>query len=280
MDFRWFLSLFFLSFQPLQSIELQYGLYAQKGGVLPIEKAQLFGERCSGTNYFQELLRRNFHLESRHRDFGWKHFPVWFEAGEAFKEVLEDHGGSPFLSQENEGYVFFVIFRDPYEWLWSFSHCLWHAHRDLKERARGKFSLFIREPWISQDRLRWVECDPATGEVFPNVIQLRTARIQNMLKLKEQVKNIYYVQYEVLRDFPLEVMKEIAQFFELPYEQLSKVQEQCLPSGICIGMFMQKKDMQISEEDFFYIRSQLNEEVENSIGYILPHCKEEVPYVE
>jgi hypothetical protein len=36
-------------------------------------KVTIYGERCSGTNYLEELLRLNFNVEIVW-NFGWKHF--------------------------------------------------------------------------------------------------------------------------------------------------------------------------------------------------------------
>jgi len=38
-----------------------------------MKKVTIYGERCSGTNYLEELLLLNFDVETVW-DYGWKHF--------------------------------------------------------------------------------------------------------------------------------------------------------------------------------------------------------------
>ena len=38
-----------------------------------MRKVKIYGERCSGTNYLQELLMYNFDVEIVN-EYGWKHF--------------------------------------------------------------------------------------------------------------------------------------------------------------------------------------------------------------
>lgn len=40
-----------------------------------IKKVTIYGERCSGTNYLEELLTENFDV-TLVWDYGWKHFSV------------------------------------------------------------------------------------------------------------------------------------------------------------------------------------------------------------
>ena len=39
-----------------------------------IQKITIYGERCSGTNYLETLLARNFHDYKLTWEYGWKHF--------------------------------------------------------------------------------------------------------------------------------------------------------------------------------------------------------------
>ena len=38
-----------------------------------ISKVQIYGERCSGTNYLESLIKLNFNVEITWL-YGWKHF--------------------------------------------------------------------------------------------------------------------------------------------------------------------------------------------------------------
>src|SRR5262245_48594429 len=43
------------------------------------KEVQIFGERCSGTNFLEKLLKNNCpELEITRKKYGDKHFPCWF----------------------------------------------------------------------------------------------------------------------------------------------------------------------------------------------------------
>ena len=39
-----------------------------------LKNVVIYGERCSGTNYLEELLEINFVVERIEEKYGWKHF--------------------------------------------------------------------------------------------------------------------------------------------------------------------------------------------------------------
>ncbi len=262
---------FFVGIASEEPEPLKYGLYAKKEGVLPIEKVEIFGERCSGTNYLLALTQENFALSSKKWvwDFGWKHFPVWIDGGAWFDPILTQRGGSPFTNLPNENYLFIVIFRNPYDWLHSFFETPHHAHESFKKKTIRNFSRFIREPWVAEEKWQWIDSNPSDGSHFKNVIQLRTAKIKNMLKIADHVHNIYYVNYETLKNFPIDVMMEIATYFDLFCKTFTDVKEICQPGGKRKGVFVPKVYPSLKINDLLYINSQLDEELEQSIGYQL-----------
>jgi hypothetical protein len=159
-----------------------------------ISRVQIYGERCSGTNYVAELLKRNFTGLRIVDEFGWKH-------GWVYGEV--EHAADC---------VFLVVNRDPFDWLRSLHEKPWHAAPEL----RGvPFSRFIRTPW----RCLWGadtdldrsdprhgtemlhERDPQTREPFANAMRLRTAKARAWAALRLRVRHHLAVRYEdVARD--------------------------------------------------------------------------------
>lgn len=93
-----------------------------------IRRIQLYGERCSGTNFLQRLVERNLAKSYTWNPFGWKHgFPS--------SEIATA-----------EDCLFLVIYRHPVPWIKSLSNKRWHASSQLKELS---FSDFIRAEWVS-----------------------------------------------------------------------------------------------------------------------------------
>tara|TARA_B110000027_G_C16122057_1_gene303744 strand:+ start:2092 stop:2340 length:249 start_codon:yes stop_codon:yes gene_type:complete len=49
-------------------------LYYKYTVMTKIQKITIYGERCSGTNYLETLLAKNFHDYKLTWKYGWKHF--------------------------------------------------------------------------------------------------------------------------------------------------------------------------------------------------------------
>jgi hypothetical protein len=170
---------------------------------------QIFGERCSGTNYLELLLRANFISIDFKWDYGGKHF---FHKGPI--ECGTDC-------------IFIVIYRDPFDWLRSFHRKPHHSAPELKHIS---FSQFIRKEWrcLYDEKSRTKpddplyntemlhERDPDTGERFTNVMRLRSAKLKDWELLKEKAKNTLYIKYEALRDNPEWHVDYISKRFDLP----------------------------------------------------------------
>jgi len=254
-----------------KGFSLEYGLDVKQEGKVPIKSLQIFSERCSGSNYFHQLLNANFFFE-KNWAYGHKHFPPWFTR--SIDQVI----GNPnqYTFEGNEDTLFVVIFRNPYDWLRSLHRFPFHATAKLHGRPFGEF---IRIPWEVDPKLRkivnpLIDLNPATDQPFENVIHLRTAKIQNMLLIKERVSNIYYINYERVRDYPEEVINEIARVFGLVPKQ----------SFISISYYKdnkmqpykKKKYQRIRKKDVAYINSQLDHQLEESIGYRIAKYPHEI----
>lgn len=150
---------------------------------------QIFGERCSGTNYLEHLLKHNFGDACITWEFGHKH---WFIDHDKIKN-------SPFTKNT----VFIVIVRNLRDWLHSFynnPHHLCNPSRDI-----GKF---LTHPCVSLIERR---------EEHDNVFQLRASKLQDLFKLRDetQVPNIIYIRYETIRDDPVKFIEYISHRFNM-----------------------------------------------------------------
>lgn len=197
----------------LWGASLSYGLYAHDlDEEAPITRFQIFGERCSGTKYLSSLLGANFPDLSPGMPFGNKHLPAWYHLPKESYPGPDHH----YTLKGEEFCLFVVIFRNPFDWLRSMHRSPYFAAPHLHNTSIHRF---IALPWeIRQDgpeNVRQIEKDPLTGKPFKNVLHLRTAKIENMLRLKTKVSHIYYVNYETVRDFPEKVVEEIAEYFYL-----------------------------------------------------------------
>ena len=207
--------LFFL-FISINCYPIFYGLDAKAQKNCKITKFQFFSERCSGSNFIKNLLCSNFIVEKKVRNYGHKHFPPWFSLPMEFYPGPEHF----YTFKDSENVLFIVIFRNPYDWLSSFNLKPWNGSKKLKNLD---LSSFIRKKWsLNPNHPRFLatpnpleDRNPVDGSLFSNVMKLRTAKIETMLEIKNRVKNIYFINYEVIKEHPQEVLKEIECLFNL-----------------------------------------------------------------
>ncbi len=164
---------------------------------------QIFGERCSGTNYVAQLLRRNLFGVQLTDAFGWK------------------HGWPDRVTGSTEQCLFVVVHRDPFAWAQSLHRQPWHAAPALRDLP---FDRFVRAPWwccwgqdmeLAADDSRagtemLHERDPATGERFADILRLRTAKLRAWLALETRVRHFAVVRYEDALRQPGQVVRGIA----------------------------------------------------------------------
>ena len=223
-----------------------------------LRRLQIFGERCSGTNYVAQLLRRNLGLEPTDA-FGWKH--GWLDR----------------LQGPAPDTLFVVVHRDPFDWVRSLHRMPWHAAPALQGLSMAEF---VRAPWWCEwgqhmelavdDPRRGTEMmherDPATGERFANVLALRTAKHRAWATLPGRVRHATILRYEDAAAAPGRVVRELAQRFGLRrWPWLRAVAgEKGGPQK-----FVVKAAAPIAEADLRWIVSQLDPELERFSGYDL-----------
>lgn len=274
---------------------IEYGLDHKVRGDCEIKNFQIFSERSSGSNYIQSLLEKNILNFPHTWHFGHKHFPLWFE------KPIEFYNCPSHLYnfEGNEHTLFVVIFRNPYDWLQSLNKKPYHASYDL---SKFPFSTFIRKPWtlittnlngkvkfepwtsessqiedqtpiyIQNERLRSInplfDMNPRTGQNFKNVMKLRNQKIRTMLQIKNKVENIYFINYETAKSNPKEFIDEITSIYGLTKKKQFDpiLNYKGKTKGVVYKPISYKP---ISLEDLSFINSELNEALENSIGYKL-----------
>lgn len=223
-----------------------------------ISQIQIFGERCSGTNFLESLLRNNFPSIEITWRFGWKHFFP--------KQPLIDTAHC----------LFIVIHRDPFDWLQSFHKKPHHAAPALK---RISFSKFIRHEWWCEWREStgiergdpaygaemMFERNPDTGDRFITPMQLRTAKIRHWAALENEVENIKYVSYgRLILDQEGWLTELSRQFFLDKHPTFLGVSTY---KGHMRKKFTEKRYPPISIRDIDFIADQLDHALEASVGY-------------
>ena len=173
----------------------------------PINKFTIFGERCSGTNYLEEVIRQNFHLEFTN-EYGNKHF-----------FCVNNYNNTDTTTT-----LFIGIIRNPIYWLNSFSKELYHVSevnkRSLRDFLFNKFNSVHDEPsnnMIKNNQLQTVllnvnnhttsavptinckDLNYKTGRKYQNIFELRKLKNEYLIKiLPRKVPNYILINYEDL----------------------------------------------------------------------------------
>jgi hypothetical protein len=166
-----------------------------------ITKFTILGERCSGTNYLEELMKNNFYIDVTW-NYGWKHY----------------FGSYKFKNTEDEDETLFIgIVRDPIHWLSSFFKKQYHINKpseqskDIHNFLFGEFNSYHHNGTIVNSDL-----NPLTNKKYKNIFEMRFIKNYYLInKMPNNVKNYILINYEKLRDDTVNILSTIENKFGL-----------------------------------------------------------------
>jgi hypothetical protein len=228
-----------------------------------ISRIQIFGERCSGTNYLEALLANSLPAVPVCWDYGFKHF---------FPQASLDNSA---------GCLFIIIYRAPLDWLRSLYRNPWHAAPGLRNIP---FPEFIRSEWwcvwdevagITRDDPRYgtemmMERHPETGARFEDVMAMRTAKIRAWESIRDKAVHSFYINYERLRQDPEKIIRGIAGEFDISAVSEFNDVKQYKGGRWYQGWrtrLLRKPLPAISAADRQYVLTRLDAALERQIGY-------------
>jgi hypothetical protein len=155
-----------------------------------IKKVTIYGERCSGTNYLEELLLLNFNVEIVW-NYGWKHF-------------------FGFNNLSNSDDVLFIgIIRNLNDWV----NSLYRGKHHLPSELTKNIDIYLNNTFYSITESGEEIMDDRnieTKERYKNIFELRHVKnnflVEEMPKL---VKNYCLIIYDDLVDNFTEIMNKI-----------------------------------------------------------------------
>jgi hypothetical protein len=239
----------------------------------------IFGERCSGTNFVSQLLTQNFKTLSSTHEFGHKHFPWWFDTPEENETLkLLGYDTKQTRLENSDQSLFIVVIRHPYDWLKSFYRTPHHVHPDLLGKG---FFHFISQTWKpagpkSYQGVAYNLIDgknPFSHHPFENILELRTCKMQNYLKMGSLVKNFLLVRYEDARENPQGLIDFISAYYEIAPDPLFT------PITTYKGqpdtpIYKKQVYAPIKTENLLFINEHLDWELEHELGYFEEPIKE------
>ncbi len=156
----------------------------------PIKKVTIYGERCSGTTYLEELLKLNFDVEIVWT-YGWKHFF-------GFEDL-----------KNSDNVLFIGIVRNLEDWVNSLYREKHHLPRELTKDVdtflnSTFYSFYHNNKEILKD---W---NMETGERYKNIFELRHVKNKFLIeKMPNLVKNYILITYDDLINNFESVMNKI-----------------------------------------------------------------------
>ena len=146
-----------------------------------IKKVSIYGERCSGTNYLQQLIETNFVVTVTF-EYGWKHF-----------------FGFNDLSKTNDT-LFIGIIRNPFDWI----NSLYRQQHHLPQHFRDNIDNFLNSEFYSvkNDNSEFMsDRNIYTNKRYKNIFHMRYTKIKYLLEdMPDLVKHYIFIKYEDLLD--------------------------------------------------------------------------------
>ena len=140
----------------------------------------IYGERCSGTNFVENAIKKNFKLELTW-EYDFKHFFGNYK----FKE-----------KDKYDDTLFIGIIRSPYEWMSS----LYRTQHHIPYENRKNWISFINNEFysINEGQEKMEDRNMINKQRYKNIFELRYVKNNFLINdMKDKVNNYYqvYVQY-------------------------------------------------------------------------------------
>jgi hypothetical protein len=165
-----------------------------------IKNFTILGERCSGTNYLEELIKTNFNIDITWK-YGWKHFFGFYN----FQK-----------NQEEDETLFIGIVRHPIYWIDSFFREQHHIPNKPKNLDSFLFNEFYSIDEKNNNEIIKNDFNYITGKKYKNIFELRFLKNSYLINtMPNNVKNYILINYENLRDNTNNVLSIIEQRFSL-----------------------------------------------------------------
>ena len=218
-----------------------------------IKNFTILGERCSGTNFLENAMTKNFNIPLTWK-FGSKHF----------------FGFNSF--EDSDDILFIGIARNPVDWMNSLFRQPYHLQLNLTKNKEnflnGEFWSFNGIHSGSKDgKEKMEDRNIYTGERYKNIFECRKVKLKFLLDdMSGKVKNYIFIKYEDLRDNYDETLDIINNKFNLQskrknntYKKIEGYRGGSTKFQINKNYIIEKNEI-VNHKDF-------NKNIEKRIGY-------------
>jgi len=216
-------------------------------------KFTIYGERCSGTNYLEQLMVENFNIDVVW-NYDWKHFFGFYD----FKHTAEE-----------DNTLFIGIIRDPLHWIYSLYLNKHHIPKELNELQN-----FLTREFYSlnnDNSVNTKDFNYTTHQKYKNIFEMRKMKNDFLMTIMpKKVKNYILIRYEDLRDNNTQTLNLIKSRFNLTnkytiYKNISYYKNY---KNIEYKKHSNEHLMSFSYHVIKFIIDNLNRDQENKLGYL------------
>ena len=217
-----------------------------------VKNFTILGERCSGTNYLEELMLTNFDI-----NITWKYGEKHDFGHYKFKQTKE-------AEEEEDATLFIGIVRHPVQWL----------HLLLRDYCRQKSNTFAIDDFLinrkhsiaKNNEIIKDECNYITGDKYKDVFELRGMKNNYLMNnMFDNVKYYTLIKYEMLRDNTEDMLNFFKTTFEL--KTLLPLYKNILYYKKENNVLFYKTGNNVSIKYQFSCASKLNKTQEKELGY-------------
>lgn len=213
------------------------------------KKITIYGERCSGTNYLEQLILKNFNIQITW-DYGWKHFFGFYN----------------FLNiQEEDDTLFIGIVRNPFRWIDSF----FEEQHHINPRFDNIYNFLISEVKSTDEEKEIMEDrNYINKQRYKNLFELRFYKNYYLINIMPQkVKNYILIRYEDLYSNTVNIMTNIKNNYNLEMK-LSQIENVIYYKNDTNKKYKKKK-IKLSPIIINFILNHINKIQEKKLGYIV-----------
>lgn len=158
---------------------------------MSISKYTIYGERCSGTNYLQNVMSLNFETELTW-EHGQKHF----------------FGYNDNIVKDSDDTLFICVVRDIHKWINSLFNDRFHLPIGLSYFCSRKYDIHnflnkefysVLDPFFRNEIME--DRNIITKQRYKNIFEMRHTKLEYMIEeLPKKVKHYIFIRYEDLVD--------------------------------------------------------------------------------
>lgn len=238
---------------------------------MTIHNFMVFGERCSGTNYLEQLISHNFNIKYK-PIFGNKHFFCF----------------NDYNHTDLQNFLILGIIRNPIDWINSFSKELYHIpdhNKPLNKFLTNPFYSICNEitttnpfqqnlnknTFISKRNNKEIinkrDLNYINHKIYKNIFELRYFKNHYLIRvLPKKVPNYILITYESIlnnyNDFLKHIQKKYMLIPKLPFYQSVKQYKKSDKYN-----FVKPRNVTLEPHTIKYIWNNINKNQEMFLGY-------------